>query len=119
VKHDGKRAAIIQLSEHCEEWFEALKKSEDKLCYLGTLPYLGKVNRYLLARNLGIDVAKPDRHMVRLAKRFGFDDVQLMCQFIHDKTGDRIGTIDVILWRAMNLRMFDKFNNQTTLEALI
>jgi hypothetical protein len=26
-----------------------------------------------------------------------------MCKFISDKTGDRMGVVDVILWRAMNL----------------
>ena len=70
------------------------------LDYLDSLPMIGEVTKYHLARNLGFDYVKPDRHMVRLAAKYGMTPFKL-CYLIHEKTGRRIGTIDVILWRFM------------------
>ncbi len=103
IGHEGKRKAIATAMEKYGDWFSELQESEDKLTFLDTLPFIGKITKYHLARNLGIDVAKPDRHLVRLAKRFGYDDVQKMCKEISDKTGERIAVIDEILWRYSNL----------------
>jgi len=66
--------------------------------YLDSLPMIGEVTKYHLARNLGFDYVKPDRHLVRLATKYGMTPFQL-CYLIHKKTGRRLGTIDVILWR--------------------
>ena len=73
-----------------------------------TLPWIGPITKYHLARNLGIDVAKPDRHLVRLAKRFGYNEstgVQQMCEELAERTRDRIGVVDVVLWRYANLKV--------------
>jgi len=74
------------------------KVEKNPLEYLVSLPYIGKVTKYHLARNLGFDFIKPDRHLVRLAKKFGMTPFEL-CDLIHQKTGRRLGSIDVILWR--------------------
>lgn len=80
--------------------FSAVKQNikRDPLGFLETLPFIGNVTKYHLARNLGFDYVKPDRHLVRLATKFGMTPFEL-CQTIHEKTGRRLGTIDVILWR--------------------
>lgn len=106
IGHPGKRKAIEQASSNYRDWFEQLQKKESidaKLDFLESLPWIGKITKYHLARNIGIDVAKPDRHLVKIAEKFGYLDVQKMCQDISSETGDRVGVIDVILWRAMNL----------------
>lgn len=90
-----------------EYWIKALQKrtiNELRTAYLETLPWIGKITKYHLARNLGIDVAKPDRHLMRLSEKFGFASVQEMCENISRKTGDRIGLVDLILWRDANLQ---------------
>jgi hypothetical protein len=51
---------------------------------------------------MGIDCAKPDRHLQRLADRFGYSNVQTMCREIANESGYRIGTVDLILWRYCN-----------------
>lgn len=106
VKHPGKRRAIkLAMKEH-KQWFRELKKLDsvpDRLLFLKSLPWIGDITKYHLARNLGLDVAKPDRHLVRIAKRFGYSDVQQMCKEVSEKTGDRIGTVDLVLWRFLNL----------------
>jgi hypothetical protein len=45
----------------------------------------------------------PDTPNDNLTEHFGYDDVQEMCQDIAATTILRIGTVDVILWRYMNL----------------
>lgn len=66
---------------------------------LQTFPFIGKVTSWHLAKNLGADVAKPDRHLVRLAQRFGCKDVWTMCEIISEAVGDRLSVTDLVLWR--------------------
>jgi len=108
VNHLGKRAAIKRASLSFQEWFRKLQSmptDEEKIEYLGKLSYLGPATKYHLARNLGIDCAKPDRHLNRLATQFGYkDDVQKMCKELSVATGDRVGTIDIVLWRNATIK---------------
>lgn len=67
--------------------------------FLRTLPFIGPTTIWHLAKNLGLDVAKPDRHLVRLADRFGFQCVQRLCAHLSEESGDRIAVIDLVLWR--------------------
>ena len=103
INHPGKHDAIERAESEYKQWFEHLQHSSCIIIYLGSLPFIGDITKYHLARNLGIDVAKPDRHLARLAVIFHYDDVQEMCKFISDKTGDRIGVVDVVLWRYCTL----------------
>ena len=70
----------------------------------------GKALGYHLARNLGIDTVKPDRHLIKLTEHFGYSSPLEMCKDIQANlnggmflTKEKLGTIDVILWRSMNL----------------
>ena len=106
VKHPGKNKALKKADCDYLDWFSHLQKcktDEERIKFIQTLPYMGPATSYHLARNLGIDVAKPDRHLVRIAEHFNYDDVQQMCKFISSQTGDRIGTADIVLWRISTL----------------
>ena len=106
IKHEGKHAAIERAIHNCIEWYDSLdmcKTDTDKISYLETLPWIGQITKYHLARNLGIDCAKPDRHLQRVAKYFGYTDVQQMCKELSNFIGERIGTIDIVLWRYCNI----------------
>ncbi len=107
IGHEGKRKAVIQAQLHYRWWFRQLKSNyddvQDMLDFLETLPWIGPITKYHLARNLGIDVAKPDRHLQRIAEHFGYSDVQKMCRALSESTGERIGTIDLVLWRSVEL----------------
>lgn len=83
------------------EGFEAfrLRVEADAISELEKLPYIGTVTKFHLAKNLGLDVAKPDRHLLRVASRFGYEDVQRMCRDISDYCGDKIAVADLVLWR--------------------
>lgn len=61
--------------------------------------YIGPVTAYHLAKNIGINVAKPDRHLMRIAQLEGYNDVQKFCSDISTLSGDSIPVVDIIFWR--------------------
>ena len=75
------------------------------------IPYVGGgILRYHFAKNLGIPCAKPDRHLARLAGVAEDDDpeanyhaVMAICRQLAESTDDKVGTVDLVLWRACNL----------------
>lgn len=105
IAHPHKQKAIRRFFKEGRDWFELLQKADDKVAFIGDyLPYMGgEALRYHLARNLGIDCVKPDRHLKRLAEFFGFPSPLEMCLAIQAARGGRLGVIDVILWRYSNL----------------
>jgi hypothetical protein len=104
IRHSGKRQAVEQAISKHKEWFTQLQQTDDKIDYLETLPWIGPTTKYHLARNIGIDTVKPDRHMLRLAEKFGYSGNPLeMCKTIQKDCGAKLGTIDVIMWRYCNL----------------
>jgi hypothetical protein len=68
---------------------------------LQKLPYIGPITAYHLAKNLGLPVAKPDRHLQRLATTLEYSDVHALCWEISTLTGDPPQVVDLVLWRYM------------------
>lgn len=101
-KHLGKTKAIESLFKNKDREFKAYQETSDKLSFLETLPWIGKITKYHLARNLGLDFCKPDRHLVRIAKTYNTTP-DVLCKRLARETGDRIGTVDLVIWRAANL----------------
>lgn len=66
---------------------------------LRSLPFIGPVTCYHLAKNIGLPFAKPDRHLVRLANSVGYSHVQQFCKDISACAGDSIPVVDIVLWR--------------------
>jgi hypothetical protein len=71
--------------------------------YLRSFPFIGKITSFHLAKNIGLNVAKPDRHLCRIASTVGFDRVQDMCEAIAYLSGDSVSVVDVVLWRFATL----------------
>lgn len=72
----------------------------DPAAAIAGLPYVGAITRWHLLRNLGAEVAKPDRHLVRLAAAHGWGtDVQGMCRALGAEFEERVGVVDLVLWR--------------------
>jgi hypothetical protein len=97
-----KLKALVEAAHRIEsDGFEAFRVriEADIMSGLEKFPYIGTVTKFHLAKNLGLDVAKPDRHLVRIANRFGYKDVQKMCRDIFDICGDKIAVADLVLWR--------------------
>lgn len=102
--HKGKVKAIEYILDNKLELFAAFQDAEDKLKFLKSLPYIGNITKYHLAKNLGIDVVKPDRHLTRIAEKENKTPDEL-CKEILDLTGDTLATVDTVIWRAANLGM--------------
>lgn len=75
----------------------------DPLPELEGWPWIGPVTKYHLAKNLGLPLAKPDRHLLRLAAVAGYEDVQEFCGHIARATTDSVPVVDVVLWRFATL----------------
>ncbi len=67
------------------------------------LPYIGKVTTAHLLKNLGISVAKEDRHLARLAASLGFRSGQRLCECIAEVVGHPVSAVDTVLWRFSTL----------------
>jgi len=97
--HEGKVGAIVHVWRNRQLYFDNFKAAPDKVAYCETLPWIGPITKYHLAKNLGVDCAKPDRHLERIARAHG-KTVDQLCNDLAQKSGDRIATVDVVLWRA-------------------
>ena len=120
VNHKGKKRAIEETRGRLDRvWnqFQSADSIEEKLAVLQSLPWIGPITKYHLARNLGLDCAKPDRWLKCLAEIFGYktyvvtlaSDVQRFCSDISTGINERnqiptscafkLGVVDVVLWR--------------------
>lgn len=99
--HKGKVAAIEHFWRCRRDYFASfqIEAQPDVLAWCESLPWIGPITKYHLAKNLGADVAKPDRWLERLAA-VGRTTTANLCERLAAETGDRIATVDVVLWRA-------------------
>lgn len=104
--HPGKAKAIDTIWKHREELFAAFLEAEDKLDFCASLRWIGPVTRYHLAKDLGVDVAKPDVHLARLARR-DRTTVERLCRRLAKDACCRVATVDTILWRACATGILD------------
>ena len=81
----------------------------DPIPSLLELPFVGAITSFHLAKNLGFDLAKADRHLQRLSDGMGFSRPQQLCAYISERTGDPIRVIDLVLWRYLEQRRKDDF----------
>lgn len=104
--HPGKAAAIQLVWEHRGEYHQAYLAAADKLEFARALPWIGKITCFHLVKALGENVAKPDRHLERLAEGTG-ESVDELCGRLASSSGDRVATVDLVLWRAANLGLLN------------
>lgn len=106
--HKGKAAAIEHVwAERSSLFGQFLATAhEEHLDFLRSLPFVGDITKYHLAKNFGLDVAKPDVHLQRLADGEGCT-VQRLCERLSKETGLRIATVDTVLWRACATGILD------------
>lgn len=98
-RHPGKAKAIDDIWRRRDELMAGYLAAVDKVSFCETLPWIGGITKYHLAKNFGADVAKPDVHLQRLADREGVTPQQL-CERLARDSGYKIATVDVLLWRA-------------------
>jgi len=105
--HTGKIDAIISMALRIvKNGFETIKNltSYHGVKYLQSFDFIGPVTSYHLAKNLGLNVSKPDRHLCRVAEISGFDSVEDLCKKISEITGDSVSVVDLAIWRFATIR---------------
>jgi thermostable 8-oxoguanine DNA glycosylase len=98
--------AIIDAAENLNNIdFEYFKNKlyENPLEILQEFSYVGPITVYHLAKNIGLQFAKPDRHLARISSAAGYTDVQTFCKDISNQVGDSICVVDLVLWRFATL----------------
>lgn len=101
-RHTGKIDAILEISDRARRLgLEGIQCSffTHPESFLRSLPYVGPVSWRHLAKNLGMQIAKPDRHLVRIAQSTERPSVDTLCEEIAAWVGDPVSVVDLVLWR--------------------
>jgi hypothetical protein len=97
-----KLSAIVETARRVEATgFAAVKAAifANPIETLRQFPFVGPVTVWHLIKNLGYDVAKPDRHLIRISNHLGFCEPAQFCTAIADATGEAVKVVDLIVWR--------------------
>jgi hypothetical protein len=113
--HSSKLDAIVDIACHVENagFAAVVERVIDRgVDYLRQFAFLGPATSYHLAKNIGLPVAKPDRHLTRIASALGYQCVQQLCADIASATEETIPMIDIVLWRfsAEHPRYISRFS---------
>ena len=116
----NKVSAICKIWDGRKEFcdgFYARTKDDERLEYLAHLPHIGKITANHLARNLGVDTVKYDVWIRRLGALYAgirrtdelTDEIKAACDdmFTHMCAVTKLprGYIDVVLWKACQLKL--------------
>jgi len=71
--------------------------------YIMKFPFMGPATSLHFAKNLGLSVAKPDRHLKRIAREFGYNSPDKLCSEIAEMLGEKISVVDLVFWRFATL----------------
>ena len=104
-RHRGKIRAVGSVCETVSKCgfrpiLQRIKR--DGVAFLQTFDFIGPVTSLHLAKNIGLDVVKPDRHLMRMAT-VSCVSPQELCEMIAEVTGDKLSAIDLVLWRYATL----------------
>lgn len=111
-----KLQGVLSTARHINNiGFEEFKRSvlADPINRLQLLPFIGPVTSWHLAKNLGLDVVKPDRHLVRISERLGFRSADDLCRELAATTGEQAKVVDLIVWRYIAdnpQQLYESFN---------
>lgn len=103
--------------------FYNIETINEKVEFLRSLPHIGNITKYHLARNLGLNFVKYDIWIQRLGVALYGDEsfidrvnnskllpeikyyCDIMFDKLHDETGEKVGFIDVVLWRSCQKKL--------------
>ena len=101
-----KIAAIAESAAIVDEQGFFSNKAEiiqDPINSLQRFPFIGKITVFHLAKNLGFDFPKPDRHLHRLSTKHGYSNVQEFCAAVAYAGGESVRNVDTLLWRISEM----------------
>ncbi|ESY32081.1 hypothetical protein NKK48_28995 [Mesorhizobium sp. C386A] len=102
--HLGKTKSINLVMSNRSEFFQGFRLAweegpEKVIEFCGALPHIGGITKYHLAKNLGVDVAKPDVWLERVASQSG-ETVKELCGRLSRQSGDSVSTVDYVIWKT-------------------
>ena len=98
--------SIIRIAEHVYEksFCNVINLLyEEGLEYISELPYMGPATSYHFAKNIGMPVVKPDRHLLRVAQNLNYSTPHELCADISQITDEKLEIIDIVIWRYATL----------------
>jgi len=104
--HHGKVTAVLSVCNLIgSDGFDSFRHQLEtgSVEFIDSLPFMGPATSYHLAKNIGLDVVKPDRHLVRIANASGFESPNDFCESINAVVGDALSVIDIVIWRYATL----------------
>jgi hypothetical protein len=106
--HPGKKKAINAIMATRGDLFAEFQAAwaegpEAVIAFCETLPHIGAITKFHLAKNLGVDCAKPDVHLVRVADASG-ETPHGLCARLSGEAGDSVALVDYVIWRACQQR---------------
>ncbi len=106
LNHRGKIQAILSFIEYINVHSFSRVKNQIKINgidFIQTFSYMGKATSYHFAKNIGLNVAKPDRHLIRIVNILGYDDPHTFCDELANQINEKASLIDLVLWRYATL----------------
>jgi len=100
--HKGKIGAIYSIIKHIHEiGFIQFKQNINNqgVKYFEKFNYFGPATSFHLAKNIGMNVVKPDRHLIRIANALNFSHPDALCKSIGNRIDEKVSVIDLVLWR--------------------
>jgi hypothetical protein len=85
--------------------FDRIKSEIQKkgITYLKSFSFIGETTCFHIAKNIGLAYAKPDRHLLRISNKIGFDSPHVLCKLISEYVAEKIQVVDLVLWRYATL----------------
>jgi hypothetical protein len=103
-RHEKKLNGIVAVADRVVgAGFDNLKRAivANPIVELQKFPYIGPITVWHLAKNLGFNVAKPDRHLVRVSTRLGFESAFALCAAVAQRFGEETKVVDLVIWRYL------------------
>lgn len=75
----------------------------DGVDYLERFPFIGPITKFHLAKNIGLEFSKPDRHLKRISDFLGCDSPASLCHNIADYIEEKVSVVDIVIWRYATL----------------
>src|SRR3546814_9802645 len=82
--HKGKSAAMDHIWANRTQLFADYLAAPDKIQYCRSIPWIGDITCYLLAKNFGAQVAKPDVHLVRVSSEEHTSELKSLMRISYD-----------------------------------
>lgn len=98
----------IITDEDDEKWPEFRDSIYEDVDNLKIFHYIGDTLKYHVARNIGVDTIKPDVHLMKIAKHYGYDVFE-MAELLSEQFDIPKHTVDTILWRYSERGLTEEF----------